>query len=150
MFDVGKTEINRDDILKDGVRVVTLASWQEFHQKVLSPKSKRGYVWRGQRKDEDHDWFLWSKFDRDVQSKGELDRANKLKCQLDNFKMEMNKSHPNVLPQDDVDIWALGQHYGLKTTLLDWTLSPYIAAYFAFEEWKDQLITMTVTVMSTR
>ena len=125
---------NSDDILKDGVRVVTLSSWQEFHQKVCSLKSRRGYVWRGQKKDEDNGWFLQSSFDRKVQSKDQYDRAKKLKRHLHNFKEGMNKSYPNVLPQDDVDIWALGQHYGLKTPLLDWTLSPYIAAYFAFNE----------------
>ena len=126
-----------DDILKDGVRVVTLSFWQEFHQKVRNLKSKRGYVWRGQKKDEDNGWFLQSSFNRKVQSKDQHDRAKKLKRHLDNFKEAMNKSYPNVLPQDDVDVWALGQHYGLKTPLLDWTLSPYIAAYFAFNEGND-------------
>lgn len=123
-----------NEILKDGVRVVTLTSWQEFHQEVRNLKSRRGYVWRGQRKDEDSGWFLQSSFDRKVQSKGQRDRTQKLKNHLHNFKEAMNKSYPNALPPDDIDIWALGQHYGLKTPLLDWTLSPYIAAYFAFIE----------------
>lgn len=41
-------------------------------------------------------------------------------------------SNPKELT--DEQWWALGRHYGLITPLLDWTTSPYIAAFFALTE----------------
>ena len=73
-----------------------------------------------------------SNFDREVPTTSNQERNEKLAAHLAEFRDKGTESFPGTLPDDEIGAWALGQHYDLKTPLLDWTRSPDIAGYFAF------------------
>ncbi len=112
---------------KDGVMTLNLASWSEFHEVIKIFNNNTDYIWRGQRKE----WPLESSFDRNFPNIN--NRQAKLHEILKKFKHRLDElSNLNINGMTGDEIWAIGQHYGLQTPLLDWTESPYIAAYFAF------------------
>lgn len=55
--------------------------------------------------------------------------------QIEHFKYSIRgRTKIPVSQLEDVDVWALGQHYGLWTPLLDWSRSPFVAMFFAMSE----------------
>lgn len=126
----GNTLGSRDDPCKDGIRYRTLKYWDEFQKILTNDIDPNEYFWRGQRQDVS----LKSSFDRSVGTCYQQVRSDLLSRHLENFKREMERCHPGAVSSQDDEMWSLGQHYGLKTPLLDWTQCPYIAAYFAFEK----------------
>jgi hypothetical protein len=114
----------------DGVRSVHCDSWNGFssfiHEQLTNFES---YVFRGHASTS---WKLEPTIDRVRNENGDpLIDAEK---HLQKFKYASRGRRgrtPNMV-MDDNEWWALGQHHGLHTPLLDWSESPFVASYFAF------------------
>lgn len=122
--------------LAEGVITADLSSWEEFSNIVTGRLfNTSNYIWRGQRSTE---WLLESTLDRMLKKSDTMKESfMKLKSFMDDSSGR-KRSNPEEMESDD-DWWASGQHCGLTTPLLEWTISPFIAAYFAFcKEDNDQ------------
>jgi hypothetical protein len=120
--------------LGQGFAEVRITSWKYFGDFVYHEMlDYTSYVWRGHRCDT---WALESTFDRLVRdAKVPVPRANKFgEAHLEQFKFAARGRRGSNPPSldDENSWWALGQHHGLATPLLDWTTSPFVAAFFAF------------------
>lgn len=108
-------------------------SWEEFKsnlvKNLLASSGKlniQDFLFRGQA---DSKWKLHSSFDRIEKDKSKYDLLLEnftTICQTYNFSEELFSRNDLQL------VAAFAQHYGLPTRLLDWTTSPYFAAFFAF------------------
>lgn len=117
----------------DGILTVRLRRWESFHD-LVERRLQRAheYIWRGHRRS---DWALEPTIDRLAERLVEEPRGGLRRAVLEEFKFAVRgRRGANPRDLEDDALWALGQHFGLATPLLDWTRSPFAAAFFAFEE----------------
>ncbi|ANU38247.1 FRG domain-containing protein [Vibrio scophthalmi] len=131
-----------------GVQEYKLSSWKYFsdfiNQEMLDYTT---YVYRGHAKTE---WKLEPTLDRLISNPSSPKRSQ----HLEKFKFETRGrrgAHPATMNNDD-DWWALGQHHGLATPLLDWTESPFVALFFAINnalrEKSDEVVVYAISQSS--
>jgi len=93
------------------------------------------YIWRGQRCDS---WKLKPTIDRLIRDArtSHAQSWDFTSQHLATFKRATRGRRNSITPAptDENEWWALGQHHGLATPLLDWTSSPFVAAFFAFAD----------------
>jgi hypothetical protein len=118
------------------VPAIRYRSWREFtadfrHELFDDGVFRRGsFLFRGVARAE---WRLESTFDRRYTHVPAGEREALARQLLNGFRSECDSHNvPSEVLSDDVSTLALGQHFGLPTRLLDWSDSPYVAAFFAF------------------
>jgi hypothetical protein len=127
-----------------GISEIPLESWEAFLPYIAKSPPDASFIYRGQA---DAQWKIKSKLDRlearfPTTRNTVSPRPEYFQCSpttrdvhLEAFK-EAVRGKRGANPRDlsPIEWWALAQHHGLATPLLDWTYSPFVALFFAFEE----------------
>ena len=123
----------------DAIGVINLKDFEDIDYVVREILLDHPYlIFRGQRNSE---WPLRASLDRlFLSSKDRLPKIKDATNLLKKFKYSTRgRLSSEWTPKNDNSWWALGQHFGLATPLLDWTESPFVAAYFAFLKHAEKL-----------
>ncbi len=135
-------------IENNNVREYKCNGWDDFVKQVRVVRFAANRIYRGHR---DCSWDLSSSWERSLAKMRGNDKSRNVRelfsdGAYEKFRdgyLDRFKEHSIGLPAfqstnlSENDWWALGRHHGLTTPLLDWTRSPYVAAFFAFTDYME-------------
>lgn len=121
------------------IAVEPLKTWRDFKHRVavrylqIGVEQRRRVWFRGQASNA---WSLEPSIDRlERRFTDDEDRSRYASWLVRDFRQNAyGLQLSGERPEQAQDWEFLGRHHGLPTMILDWTLSPYVAAYFAFQE----------------
>lgn len=122
------------DQVSGRIPVTRLERWQDLAEVLESEFFNRSdvqHIFRGHRR---FDWSLAPTLAR-INSDTNIILQVAAEKQLEQFRLAVRGrliDRTLVDAGEDDELWAVGQHHGLMTPLLDWTHSPYVALFFAF------------------
>jgi hypothetical protein len=115
------------------LNVIEIKRWKDF-KAMISEDKYRSWAFRGQANAE---WSINSKLSRYLTDFNVNKEAWEFQEEriLRIFKRKAHLFLNHIPPDDDDFQWlALMQHHGTPTRLIDFTWSPYVAAFFALEQ----------------
>jgi hypothetical protein len=110
---------------------LTLQTWDAVIGTFARGTRGTGWIFRGQ---ENSQWSLLTRLQRVLQRHAPADgiMIDWENSAIGFFKRQVRVHLASLHADTDIVGWlALMQHYGAPTRLLDWTLSPFVACYFA-------------------
>lgn len=131
------------DTASERIPVTKIESWRDFSELLESDFFNRNgtqYIFRGHCR---NDWGLTPTLGRLTKNEIVTDELAENQIKLYRQAIRGRIADNSLLVDDNQsdELWAIGQHYGLMTPLLDWTYSPYVALFFAFckEDKKEEI-----------
>ena len=118
-------------------RVVEYKNWADFTRRFLTKYHERDRARRRQLLfpgQADSRWHLLTTLDRAETFVSAAVRERRLTELVGRFRAHAHTLAANLELTGDLEWELFGRHHGLPTSVLDFSYSPYVAAYFAFHE----------------